>query len=385
MTGRSAYSRGVPFLGWIGRAWRFVRAMVTRLFGGAANALSVAASAGLLVAAGLLVWVLVLGVNLAQDAAEMVTAGSSFIAALAAWLSMRVAKRSADRAEDRTGDRAEGQVEVSGRRHWAGVRFSEAIAQLGHEKAEVRLGGLYALEALAKEALANKDSHHYQAVINMACGYLRIPYTPPTGPVGDPALVELEVRLTTQRLISSLLRSPDDGREPHDETRFICSIDLRGAWLKDFDLRYVAVGAADFRDARFDGEAAFHGVRFIGDARFDRTQFAGGALFNSARFIRRAGFDHVQFAREATFDAEQFDGKALFHDALFSRAASFNDAQFRSSAVFLGARFRAGTSFHWARVHNPNGQHVLPDGWRLDGEGSLERVRTRRPPDNLSR
>src|SRR5262249_33582048 len=59
--------------------------------------------------------------------------------------------------------------------------YTKAVEQLGSDKAPVRLGGLYALERLAQD-----NSAHRQTIVNVICAYLRMPFSPmePTsGPV----------------------------------------------------------------------------------------------------------------------------------------------------------------------------------------------------------
>jgi uncharacterized protein YjbI with pentapeptide repeats len=57
-------------------------------------------------------------------------------------------------------------------------RFTRAIDQLGHESTEVRIGGIYALAAIASES----DSH-YWPVIEILCAYIR--NRSPWSPKGD--------------------------------------------------------------------------------------------------------------------------------------------------------------------------------------------------------
>jgi hypothetical protein len=56
--------------------------------------------------------------------------------------------------------------------------YAVAVEQLGSDKAPVRLRGLYALERLAQDNPA-----HRQTIVNVICAYLRTPFfrTAPTG------------------------------------------------------------------------------------------------------------------------------------------------------------------------------------------------------------
>ena len=51
--------------------------------------------------------------------------------------------------------------------------YTKAVEQLGSDKARVRFGGLYALERLAQDNPA-----HRQTIVNVICSYLRMPFSP---------------------------------------------------------------------------------------------------------------------------------------------------------------------------------------------------------------
>ncbi|WP_218011244.1 hypothetical protein [Herbidospora mongoliensis] len=119
--------------------------------------------------------------------------------------------------------------------------YTKAAEQLGHEKAAVRLAGLYALERVAQD-----NPGHRQTIVNVICAYLRMPFTPsapadpeqerkqalrrarrrtrtpstatdtPTAAGSDPE-GERQVRLTAQTILTDHLR---DTRTPgRRETR----------------------------------------------------------------------------------------------------------------------------------------------------------------------
>ena len=50
--------------------------------------------------------------------------------------------------------------------------YAKAVEQLGNDKAPVRLGGLYALERLAQDNPA-----HRQTIVDVICAYLRMPFS----------------------------------------------------------------------------------------------------------------------------------------------------------------------------------------------------------------
>ena len=83
--------------------------------------------------------------------------------------------------------------------------YTKAVEQLGNDKAPVRLGGLYALERLAQDNPAQR-----QTIVNVICAYLRMPFASEASGEqpdlkaaevpGDIWQQERQVRLTAQRI-----------------------------------------------------------------------------------------------------------------------------------------------------------------------------------------
>ncbi|MFI7146959.1 pentapeptide repeat-containing protein [Nonomuraea sp. NPDC050022] len=253
--------------------------------------------------------------------------------------------------------------------------YTKAAEQLGHDKAAVRLAGLYALERLAQD-----NPGHRQTIVNVICAYLRMPYTPPeppdpeqarrqtlrdaarryraadrttigTAPVSPGADPENErqVRLTAQRILPDHLR---DNRSPHERATTAppeqfwhdIRIDLTGALLIDFDFAYCRTAQAVFHRATFFGDAKFLGATFFGGARFAGATFSMNANFGGATFIGTAGFGGVTFAGGARFAGANL-GIAEFAGATFSMNANFAQADFSSGAGFVGTTFSGDAGF----------------------------------------
>ena len=60
------------------------------------------------------------------------------------------------------------------------TEYTKAVEQLGSDKALVRFAGLYALERLAQDNPAYR-----QTIVNVICAYLRMPFSP-TAPASKP-------------------------------------------------------------------------------------------------------------------------------------------------------------------------------------------------------
>lgn len=131
--------------------------------------------------------------------------------------------------------------------------YTKAAEQLGSDKAVVRLAGLYAMERLAQA-----NPRHRQTVVEVFCGYLRMPFimndasTKENDPGHD--LQELQIRRATQRILHRHL-IPDHGltNEPNPDYWGEMDLDLTGATLVSFGLGNTSVGFADFRRATFVG------------------------------------------------------------------------------------------------------------------------------------
>jgi uncharacterized protein YjbI with pentapeptide repeats len=249
---------------------------------------------------------------------------------------------------------------------------TKAAELLGSDQAAVRLAGLYALERLAQD-----NPSHRQTIVDIMCGYLRMPFTPPqhsapprnpaslrrrrpawmrphsagTGAAtGDDRRQEGQVRLTAQRILAAHLRPEPKGRRgkpanpkfwPHID------LDLTGATLLDFRLDRCRLRIGTFTNAHFTGVASFEEVTFTGDAFFHRATFTGLAYFHRATFIGVAWFQEVAFTGDARFNWATFTGDARFKWATFTRTA-FTNAHFTQVARFDKATFSGDAGFHKA-------------------------------------
>ena len=253
--------------------------------------------------------------------------------------------------------------------------YTKALEQLGSNQAPVRFSGLYALERLAQDKPA-----HRQAVVNVICAYLRMPFSPtapahkrePTASEGQEGpgtqsgpgtdgisgewQQEREVRLAAQRILAEHLRDDRDDIAKHMQptdppsARFWANIrlDLTGATLIDFNLANGVMAGANFRGATFSRDTSFSGATFTSAARFGRAIFLGAARFGGATFSRDAQFSEATFSRAARFRGATFTSTARFGRATFSRDAQFAGAIFIGDAWFAGAVFGGNAGFRRA-------------------------------------
>jgi hypothetical protein len=209
-------------------------------------------------------------------------------------------------------------------------RYTTAASQLGHEKAAVRLAGVYAIARLADDWIEQR-----QVCIDVLCAYLRMPYEP------DPASEkhregEREVRYTIIRLIRDHLR------EPNAPTTW-CG--------RDLDFTNATFDGGDFGGAKFaGGKVSFDGAKFAGgDVFFRMAKFVGAAVsFNGAKFTGgTVSFNEARYSGgTVSFDGAEFIGGAVsFNEAKFTGGTvSFDDVIiFPGGKVsFLGVEFTGG-------------------------------------------
>lgn len=174
-------------------------------------------------------------------------------------------------------------------------RFTEAIAQLGNEKVEIRLGGIYALEHVAREP---RSDHHPQ-VMDVLTAYVRMhapwppdsPRDPPNSGDGDQPMPIQPPKVDIQTILTVLGRRV----RKYDTTKLnLASVDIRGADLTDAhfegaDLTQAHLGGANLTLAHLDGamltEAQLTSANLIDavmqDADLRAANFAGAMLFGA--------------------------------------------------------------------------------------------------------
>ena len=249
--------------------------------------------------------------------------------------------------------------------------YTKAVEQLGNDKAPVRLGGLYALERLAQDNPAQR-----QTIVNVICAYLRMPFSPtaPIEPEGKAAKdlakqtetegriseirntwsQEKEVRLTAQRILADHLRidwfegQPEPGPAGPEFWPGM-RLNLIDAALIDLNFYRVVAADARFAGATFTGTAqfyevtfgysSFHAATFTQDAAFSRASFNGHADFSKVTFAGKSWFSQASFGRDVDFNDASFNGDAMFYETHFAETAEFQPTTFSGDAIFAGATF----------------------------------------------
>ncbi|MGV9296069.1 pentapeptide repeat-containing protein [Amycolatopsis sp. NPDC003676] len=274
--------------------------------------------------------------------------------------------------------------------------YGKAVEQIGSDKAPVRLGGLYALERLA-----NANPTLRQAVVNVVCAYLRMPFPEPSWEYegsraadlesGMPEAErqereELQVRLAAQEMLADHLREADGSPDKWGAL----DLDLSRAVLIDFRLERCSVGKARFRGTQFLVVARFDRTVFRGETWFYESDFAGLASFSGAKFLDRAVFTGTRFGWNFFAADVRFLDGAWFYNSVFCGKCNFRDGEFDRFIVFdahpkigepsggsvgdsllwddfPGTRF----NFQGARIGQLAEEPTLPDRWSVSADGTL--------------
>lgn len=223
-------------------------------------------------------------------------------------------------------------------------RFTTAIEQLGQtteDKLDIRLGGIYALEQIAKES---QELHG--PVMEILTAFLREHSRKPgeasaeleEGDIAasthsDAASNEHTVPLRADfQAIATVLGRREVSHDP-DGFR----LDVRGVALGVVDFRYAQLEEANFGDAQLE-EANFRGAQLKGavfngaqlkGANFESAQLQGAHFWSSQ--LQRANFGGAQL-QHANFEDAQLQ-HADFHHARLQNAY-FGGAQLHRASFF---------------------------------------------------
>lgn len=287
-------------------------------------------------------------------------AGGAIIALYALWLNDR-RRRVEEARHALEGDRVSDE------------RFARSVELLGHDADQVRVGAMHALAGLAK---ARTD--YTQTVLDVLCAYLRRPYFHPRWSESDSPTTEereesdreLQVRLTSQRLVRDLLSESDD---PHGTAY---DLDLTGAAVEYIDLSAKRMGTVVLRHAYLHSDANFSRCVFTGPVWFSYGRTGTGRIQGRFRcedtiFEQPARFRDTMFNSLASFRRTRFVGEAAFSGATFNGTAQFTDATF-GDLDLRRARFAGPVDLRWHDAAAVSVEHTavdpehdleLLDGW----------------------
>jgi len=296
-------------------------------------------------------------------------------------------------------------------------RFTRSIEHLGTDQVGIRLGGLFALEALAHDAPERMAATVYEILVASLREWTRPqPGDDPKAPIAKQRRIGTDVEtvlliLRRQRHffdthVESLPQGKDVGSGPHligtDLTRaWLVGADLRNATITEADFSHATITGTDFADATITStsftRATIAGTDFT-DATINSTSFGratianteyNGAMINSTGFgratISRTYFEGAEIAdtrfvrakitASAFFDASLADvrfvgatmTKPYFSNALILRGrfdeATISDGEFGGATVIETSFARAtitDTDFSEATLENVKFPNDVP-------------------------
>ena len=249
-------------------------------------------------------------------------------------------------------------------------RYTKAVEQLAHEKAAVRLGGIYTLVGLVDEWLADKSikdkddrRKEGQVIINNLCSYIRSPFklaekratlesdTQPDNYQGN--FFEDQVKLFEEQDVRRSIFNEMSTRihplnEEEEEEKLDCitwdvfEFNFQKSTVF-YPLNRLTFFSPDFRNSKFFGPTdfefsvfreipIFQGTQYFGDADFSGAHFQGTALFQNSYFERELSFNATTLSAGAVFDNSIFKGSTKIIPILQGNI-SFNDALFSCSST----------------------------------------------------
>jgi hypothetical protein len=176
-------------------------------------------------------------------------------------------------------------------------RFSKAIEQLGHEKLDLRLGGIYALERIARDS-----PRDHGPVMEVLTAYVRRYERTDADPMNrTPYDVQAIMNVVGRRTVSHDVGTP--------------TLDLMGA-----DLRWLRLDRADLRGASLMGADLTNAL--IMSSSFDATWLTDakmGATFANSALARAdlsgTDFTGAQFDHRTRMDGAQYDERTKWGGA----------------------------------------------------------------------
>ena len=266
-------------------------------------------------------------------------------------------------------------------------RYTKAVEQLGHEKAPVRMGGVYTLIGLVDEWLEEKNLEYSerlkegQVIINNLCAYIRSPFTlasyydelsedAPSSEgfykdnqqkfYTDKAALksEADIRLSIIKEIHSRLQSPDkntpgpwsDFEYDFSGSTFFYPIDL----TKSYYTKPVNFSGSTYQDeVRFDGsvykdEADFGSSIYKSWATFDGSTYTGWVGFNCSTYQSWADFSDSTYQDGATFMSSTYQSWADFSNSTCQSEVYFSDSTYKGKADFCGSTYQNEVYFSYS-------------------------------------
>lgn len=166
------------------------------------------------------------------------------------------------------------------------ARFTSAADQLGHDRAAVRLAGVYSLVALSEDWHNRGDAKQQLLCVQVLCAYLRMPYDVAAADVG-----EKELRIAILSVFREKLSGGTEGSWSG------LPMDFSGAIFDGGSLENaIFQNSVNFSRARFVAAFSFENARFEGEVSFKHAEFTSGEV-SFAKAIISQGFLDLSWAK----------------------------------------------------------------------------------------
>jgi uncharacterized protein YjbI with pentapeptide repeats len=290
------------------------------------------------------------------------------IAGTAAWFGLRATQAQlaeTRRQNERMFETTQAQLKLS-LQDQVNERFSKAIDQLGNDKLDVRIGGIYALGQIARDS-----AELHQQIMEILAAFLRVhthdsPRTPSTskdvgvdeaaGTEVKPAFSQLNLRADFQAAATVLGRRDGslDAEKVVLDLRLVdlASVDLRGANLRGARLRQANLEGARLENANLEEAGLFR-------ANLQRARLTDALLHRAILYeadLRRAALSGANLRGAGLTRAKLQE--AILQRAILQHAdlvgASLEGADL-SHARLEGANFKdarlEGADFSYAQLN----------------------------------
>jgi hypothetical protein len=245
-----------------------------------------------------------------------------------------------------------------------GERYSRAIEQLGSDNLSVRIGGIYALEAIARDS--PKD---HPTVIEVLSAFVRLPSAVTTGGGSGSLTADVQVALT-------VIGRRDDTRDrlPVD----LVGANLAGADLDGANLSNAKLDLSDLSHASLVG-ASLSGARLNGATLRDaEMRYANLTNASVSTFVPPGDADVIHAdLTNANLTHATLVGAQLGHADM--SGANLTSANLTNAWLFetVLSRFLMHAIFAGAdldRAHWPD-NYPVPEGWMLERHGRWSGLR----------
>ena len=232
-------------------------------------------------------------------------------------------------------------------------RFTRAIEQLGDDKVDIRLGGIYALERIARDSPDDRDT-----IIEVLTAFVRSHAPWPPRLAG-----QYRADAPIEQVPEFQVRAPDIRAALLVLARRDPPLSLSGGLMLHMtDLRSAFLGGAHLQGASLNNSS-------LQGARLTKANLQGALLYDAD--LQRAGLDGAQL-QGAKLDGADLQG--AFLDGADLQGASLRGANLQDTWL-IGARFQnaqADPKTMWPADFDPEGagviQHIHSIGRKAETE-----------------